>query len=179
MTLYDVLGVPPDASPEALRLAYYRKVRQYHPDTRQGASTGQGDTSLDDAGRVREIIEAYRVLRDPIARAAYDQSHRPQRQRPGTADATGGHAAETVRSPASSGDPVDLLRAVGPVRRHDKPASPTRASTTDGAQPGVARQSAPGAAMTAAELIDWVSGHRDADQVVDPVWRAWFRAWLG
>lgn len=62
-TLYDVLGVAGDASPEALRAAHRERARQLHPDTASG-----------DAAAMRALNEAWSVLSDPARRAAYDRS---------------------------------------------------------------------------------------------------------
>jgi DnaJ-class molecular chaperone len=65
---YDELGIRPDATPEEIRAAFRRAVRQRHPDTSQA---GTDDTA------VRDTIDAYRILADPDARARYDAAHTP------------------------------------------------------------------------------------------------------
>lgn len=62
-TLYDVLGVAPDASAEALRTAHREQVRRLHPDVASG-----------DAAAMRALNEAWAVLSDPDRRAAYDRA---------------------------------------------------------------------------------------------------------
>ena len=62
-TLYEVLGVAPGASTEALRAAHRERVRRLHPD----AATG-------DAAAMRRLNEAWAVLSDPGRRAAYDRT---------------------------------------------------------------------------------------------------------
>lgn len=62
---YQILGVPRDADEKALKKAYRRLARQYHPDA------NPGDTQA--AERFKEINEAYEVLKDPDKRAKYDQ----------------------------------------------------------------------------------------------------------
>ena len=67
--LYFVLGIPPDASPEAIRSAYRSLAKAYHPD-RVGPSG---------ASQFREIAEAYRVLSDPESRGAHNRElHLPR-----------------------------------------------------------------------------------------------------
>ena len=61
-THYDVLGVPPTASHDEVRRAYHGRARLLHPD-RAG-----------DQRAMQDVNEAWRVLRDPRARAAYDQA---------------------------------------------------------------------------------------------------------
>jgi molecular chaperone DnaJ len=58
---YKILGVPPDASDEEIRKAYYRLAHKYHPD--KGG----------DPEKFKEINEAYRVLSDKTKRKQYDQ----------------------------------------------------------------------------------------------------------
>lgn len=60
-THYDVLGVPPRATPEEVRAAYRRAARDHHPD------------AGGDAGRMSDVNAAWRVLGDPHRRAAYDR----------------------------------------------------------------------------------------------------------
>jgi molecular chaperone DnaJ len=61
---YEVLGVPRDAGQQAIKGAFRKLARKYHPDR---------STEPDAAERFREIAEAYRVLSDPSRRAAYDR----------------------------------------------------------------------------------------------------------
>lgn len=66
-TLYDVLQVSPDASPEVLNAAWRVLARQYHPDV----------NPTDDAGSLMsELNEAYNLLRDAGQRADYDRALR-------------------------------------------------------------------------------------------------------
>lgn len=65
-TLYDVLGVPPRASQDEVRRAYYELARSLHPDHHEGVSP--------DPQRLHEVNEAWRVLRDPATRSSYDRS---------------------------------------------------------------------------------------------------------
>lgn len=60
--LYDRLGVSPTATSAELRRAYRSAARDSHPD-RHGAAASV---------RMAEINEAWRVLRDPVLRRAYD-----------------------------------------------------------------------------------------------------------
>ncbi|MEO0997756.1 MAG: DnaJ C-terminal domain-containing protein [Pseudomonadota bacterium] len=61
---YAVLGVPRDAGADAIKKAYRRLARKYHPDVSKEADAEQ---------RFKEMKEAYEVLRDPEKRQAYDQ----------------------------------------------------------------------------------------------------------
>jgi hypothetical protein len=62
---YQVLHVPPGASPEAIQRAFRALVRQYHPDRNAGDE--------DAAEITKSLIEAHKVLLDPERRFAYDQ----------------------------------------------------------------------------------------------------------
>ena len=68
---YKLLGVPRDVTVDALKKAFRKLARKYHPDVSKEA---------DAEARMREINEAYAVLSDPEKRAAYDklgQGHQP------------------------------------------------------------------------------------------------------
>jgi Ca-activated chloride channel homolog len=104
---YAVLGVPPVASAEEIRQAYYHLARQHHPDA--SAETG--------SDRFKVIAEAYRVLGTPQLRAAYDNALR-------FIDKRGDQATEPAEPPkGAAGQPQ-------PARRHQaQPATPVVAPT--------------------------------------------------
>ena len=61
---YEILGVARDATQDAVKGAYRKLARKFHPDV----------SKLPDAeARFKELGEAYAVLKDPEKRAAYDQ----------------------------------------------------------------------------------------------------------
>jgi signal peptidase I len=62
--LYSVLGVTPDASPEEIRDAYYRRLRVDDTDIDTDTATA----------RTKELREAYEVLSDPALRRGYNAS---------------------------------------------------------------------------------------------------------
>ena len=64
-TLYDVLMISPRADRQFMTVAYRHLAKRYHPDV---------DTSAEAAARMVELNEAYAILGDPMARAAYDES---------------------------------------------------------------------------------------------------------
>jgi hypothetical protein len=66
-THYEVLGVAPDATHHEIRAAYRERARRLHPDV-GGSPAGTGDED-----EIRSANEAWRILRDPEARTAYDR----------------------------------------------------------------------------------------------------------
>src|SRR5438876_1118692 len=64
-TPYEVLGVPRNATDEAIRMAFRRAVKACHPDT------NVGDAAAEE--QLRQIIAAYEMLKTPHQRAVYDQ----------------------------------------------------------------------------------------------------------
>lgn len=65
-THYDVLGVTPDAERPQIARAYRAAMRRLHPDVGPAADREAA------VGEVFAVQEAWRVLSDPAARAAYD-----------------------------------------------------------------------------------------------------------
>ena len=73
--LYQLLGVPREASREEIAQAWRRRARAEHPDSRPGDAAAPG--------RFRALAEAWQVLGDPGRRAAYDRAlAREQQPRP-------------------------------------------------------------------------------------------------
>lgn len=61
---YQLLGLARDASADDIKKAYRRLARKYHPDVSKEAQSEV---------RFKEIGEAYKVLKEPEKRAAYDR----------------------------------------------------------------------------------------------------------
>ena len=61
---YEVLGVPRDADQDAIRRAYRKLARKYHPDL---------NSDSDAEERFKELGEAYEVLSDAEKRERYDR----------------------------------------------------------------------------------------------------------
>ncbi len=62
---YEVLGVPKDADEDALKKAYRKLAKKYHPDANPGDKEAEA--------KFKEASEAYSVLSDPQKRQQYDQ----------------------------------------------------------------------------------------------------------
>lgn len=80
---YKILGVATDADAKAIKTAYRKLARKYHPDVSQLA---------DAADRFKEVAEAYEVLGDNKRRAEYDEIRQyggKQNQRSGGFDSAG------------------------------------------------------------------------------------------
>ncbi|NPA82374.1 MAG: J domain-containing protein [Epsilonproteobacteria bacterium] len=63
-SLYETLGVSPDASADEIKKAYRKLARKYHPDINKDPGAEE---------KFKEINAAYEILSDPEKRAKYDQ----------------------------------------------------------------------------------------------------------
>ena len=99
---YSVLGVSPTATQAKITRAYRRHLRDDHPDIRSPESNSGADE------RLRHVLEAYALLRDPHRRAAYDRAH------PAREDTDPLPIPVTHSAPAAEQPPL----WAGPVRRH-------------------------------------------------------------
>ena len=71
-TLYDVLGVSSRANETAIRTAFRKAAKSYHPDLNAGNPTAEL--------QFRQIVAAYELLKDPTQREAYDQQLKDDRR---------------------------------------------------------------------------------------------------
>jgi len=74
---YAALGVPRDASPEAIKRAYRKLARQHHPDLNPGKPAAEA--------RFKAVAAAHDLLSDPERRARFDRGEidaQGQEQRP-------------------------------------------------------------------------------------------------
>ena len=108
---YEVLGVPRDASEEALKKAYRKLARQYHPDRNPGDKQAEA--------RFKEVQEAFDVLTDKDKRSRYDQFGFAGANGPFGGGAPGGENFHWNTGPGGGGfsfegvDLGDLLRGGG------------------------------------------------------------------
>ncbi|WP_299199449.1 curved DNA-binding protein [uncultured Amphritea sp.] len=61
---YKILGVDSDADSKAIKVAYRKLARKYHPDV---------SSHHDAENQFKEVSEAYEVLKDKVKRAEYDE----------------------------------------------------------------------------------------------------------
>ncbi|MCX7429355.1 MAG: diguanylate cyclase [Planctomycetia bacterium] len=148
-TLYDVLGVGPDATAEEIRSAYQRAAKQWHPDVNKTPEAAQN---------FQRATEAYQRLRDPVSRKAYDPSWRPApaqetpKPRPSAEPAAPGEPtpppAETEAPPADVRTNVDQAMETHLARPTQSGGRPISVSPT-----GEVEISTPQEAVAAAESI--------------------------
>ena len=160
-THYEVLGIGQDASGAEVRGAYARLMRTFHPDALRGPG-------LDDVEAQREAVclragEAYEVLRNDEARAAYDNNLKLWRRKvpappplpPAPASAPPPAAVSSAASPSPSrasataapAVPIDAGAAAAPAGGSAPTAAPATHAGPAGAHAGAA--ASPAAAPTA------------------------------
>lgn len=61
---YKILGVEPDADLKAIKTAYRKLARKYHPDVSEDKNA---------EAKFKDVAEAYAALKDPDKRAEYDE----------------------------------------------------------------------------------------------------------
>jgi len=126
---YAILGVERGATADAIKDAYRKLARKYHPDVSKEANA---------EARFKEMAEAYATLKDPEKRAAYDQlgrhgSGEDFRPPPDWSTHFGG-ASETF----DGMDFADLFAGLAGHRRHggrQGPAGPMRGQDYEVAVP--------------------------------------------
>jgi curved DNA-binding protein CbpA len=71
-SLYEILSIPTEASPDEIQAAYHELAKQYHPDRFQSK-----EFSEDLRAKVERVFasvnEAYITLKDPASRVRYDE----------------------------------------------------------------------------------------------------------
>jgi tetratricopeptide (TPR) repeat protein len=67
MNPFNILEIPPDASPEDIKAAYHRLAKRWHPDRYTG------DEKVEAEAKFRELAEAFSTLKDSTKRLAQQQ----------------------------------------------------------------------------------------------------------
>lgn len=111
---YEVLGVSKDADDEALKKAYRKLAKKYHPDM------NPGDASA--AEKFKEASEAYAILSDPQKRQQYDQFGHAAFEQGGGFDAGGFDFSDIFGGMGGMGDIFSDLFGAG--RRQRDPNAP-------------------------------------------------------
>jgi curved DNA-binding protein CbpA len=99
--LYELLGLPKEASQEDIRQAHRKLARKYHPDTNPEDPQAEK--------RFKEVQQAYEVLSDPQKRREYDQRVRASSRKVGT----GRQGAGTAGADPSRPRPTSAGRSTG------------------------------------------------------------------
>jgi len=99
---HELLGVDRGADARAIKLAYFRLSKEYHPDRYFRRKIGDFDKRLD---RIfKRIVEAYELLSDPTTRAEIERSMPPPRPRAapeeGAYRETGGGRSDAIDAPS-------------------------------------------------------------------------------
>src|SRR5258708_12810195 len=92
-TPYEVLGVKPDASADAIRKAYRKLAKELHPDLNPGKPEAEA--------RFKSVTAAYHILSDTDKKARYDRREIDERgpARPRHSHPPPPHAAHARKHP--------------------------------------------------------------------------------
>ena len=105
---YSALGLPKTASDDEIRKTYRKLARKYHPDVSKEA---------DAEARMRDLNEAYEVLRDKEKRAAYDAL--AERAARGPSPGRAGAGGQEVHAPPGWDEGYTFHRSGGPSDESD------------------------------------------------------------
>jgi curved DNA-binding protein CbpA len=105
---YDVLGVPKDATPEQIKIAYRKLALKYHPDKQSTDEARERSTVL-----FVKFSNAYEILRDESTRRDYDQ----ERERPSSSSRPSHNDWE--EPPSRAARPSSSRRARAPAHQRD------------------------------------------------------------
>jgi curved DNA-binding protein CbpA len=125
LSYYEVLGIPPNASPDEIRHAYLAKAGQFHPDRFTGAPREVGEAMTKAAAIVDN---AGRVLGDPTLRVDYDRKLKTMSNTTSTAARTGGLEGEPSVPSSTSGFDSPLEDVIDALEAHAAWLEPNAAS---------------------------------------------------
>ncbi len=100
---YKILGVEPDADKTAIKAAYRRLARRYHPDV---------SSEADAEAHFKEVSEAYEVLKDTQKRAEYDELRRYGRHGKQFEPPPGWHASAAFGGGDAGGGFSDFFESI-------------------------------------------------------------------
>lgn len=126
---YELLHLDRKAEASAIKRAYHRSSRHFHPDANQHLRGEVGEAAKRIAMR---ISEAYAVLRDPRRRQAYDQrlsSGQEVRIQLGAARAEAGRRASEERGGRTPQGRQFFKLAEAALARHDLSGAATNLQT--------------------------------------------------
>lgn len=155
-TLYEVLGVAPDATQDEIKAAYRRLVLQVHPDA------GGNDALF------RQVKEAYDTLVDPRLRQAYDAALRDRSTRNHAGEHQGSQPHFDPESDAEWTEVHDTrfddpFSPPGSAPRHNGPAASGRTSSP-------AQSSSPELAGAICGVLIACAWIWEASTVITPNW---------
>lgn len=101
LNYYEVLGVPRDASAEAIRDGFFERSKRFHPDRHFRKDVGKYGPVLHEI--FKRVAVAHDVLRDPETRTKYDASlERAERAAGRREEGEIAHAAGAPEAPAAT-----------------------------------------------------------------------------
>ena len=112
MTLYDVLGVAPDASSDEIHRAYRELAKTYHPDRNAGDENAKH--------QFNRISDACDVLSDPLRRREYDETGKTKQHRDTDQDMLGvvvPHFLQAINDAANGFNGIETTDLVLVTRR--------------------------------------------------------------
>lgn len=150
---FELLGLERSATRDDVREAHARLARVLHPDVRL-------DPALDDLREQRaaafiRVTQACEILRDPEARARYEQAFPPLRWRPASRGAAPVPAPEPAPTPA--------------VRAAPGPPAPARATESPAAAGGIDPRLEPAHILAVAKHLFGSEQYWDAIQRLEPL----------
>lgn len=108
LNYYEVLGVPRDASSEAIRDAFFERSKRFHPDRHFGKELGVYGDLLHEI--YKRVTVAHEVLRDEQLREQYDGNLDAPPSDDGPAETRGDDAAAGAGSAPATETPTEEAR---------------------------------------------------------------------